>query len=119
MAIFSRVVEIELIGPTSIGLRLTDDGGTEATDQIVISPVNFITDFSVFLTAIRAGGETRPVDTDSLCRSWEEARKTLRGRLIGEDPWGEQPVSPPDEEAIVAVGEERLEAIRAKRAKAD
>jgi hypothetical protein len=115
MATFSRVVDVELIGPTSIGLRLTDEEGGSATDQIVISPANFITDFSVFLTAVRAGGETRPVDTDSLCRSWEEARETLRRRLIDEDPWGEQPVSPPDEQGIVALGEERLEALRAER----
>jgi hypothetical protein len=115
MAHLSRVVEIELIGPTSIGLRLTDEGGIEATDQLVISPANFITDFSVFLTAIRAAGETRPVDSDCLCRSWQEARKTLRRRLIEEDPWAEQPISPPDEEAIVAVGEERLRAIQSKR----
>lgn len=114
MAALSRVTDLELIGPTSIGLRLTDDRGKNATEQIVVSPANFITDFSVFLTAVRAGGETRPVDAASLARSWEKARKTLRSWLIEKDPWGEPPSPPPDEEAVVALGEERLTALRGK-----
>jgi hypothetical protein len=115
MAVFRRVQEIELIGPTSIGLRLDDGEGGPASDQIVISPVHFITDFSVFLTAVRAAGETSAVDKDPLNRSWEEARETLRKQLIEEDPWGAQAVPLPGEEAIVALGAERLKALRTVR----
>jgi len=111
---FHRISNVELIGPTSIGFRLIDSEETR-TGPIVISPANFITDFSVFLTAVRAAGETRPVDPDSLNRSWEEARLALRQRLIEEDPWGQPPLPPPDQEGAVVAGEDRLDAIRAER----
>jgi hypothetical protein len=115
MSTLSRIVDVELIGPTSIGFRLGDERKSMSTDRIVISPADFIEDFSVFLTAIRAAGMTRPVDTGHLCTAWQQARETLRRSLIEDDPWGEPPASPPGAEAVVALGEERLKAQRARR----
>jgi hypothetical protein len=116
---YCEIADIELIGPTSIGLRLVDAERASVTDQIVLSPANFITDFSLFLTAVRAAGETRPVEPQALKHSWEEWRETLRRRLVEEDPWSEEPTPTLEESTLAALevtmGEERAKALMHKR----
>jgi hypothetical protein len=115
MKVFTHVVDVEPIHPTSIGFRLADSGRSSLSAPIVVSPVNFLADFALFLTAIRAAGTTDPIAADRLLGSWEKACEALRRRLIEEDPWGDRPAASPGQEAVVALGEERLEQLRAKR----
>jgi hypothetical protein len=121
MTIITRIEKVELIGPTAIGVRLADDNGQRGC-SVVISPNNFITDFSTFLTALRAAGATSPVQRELLENSWREARRTLQKRLVEEDPWGQHAPSaatadePPEYwSMVICMGEERARKLLKER----
>jgi hypothetical protein len=88
MCEFTRINNVELIGPTSVAVRLADEHDGSLTERLVVSPNDFLTDFATFLTAVRAAGETRPVEQRRLEESWQAQRRALRRRLVDGDPWG-------------------------------
>jgi len=87
MAEFTRVRRVDLIGPTAVGVHLTDDDGGVHSGSIVINPNDFMTDFSTFLTALRAAGAVAPVHLEKLEQSWRRRRRKLRQELVEGDPW--------------------------------
>jgi hypothetical protein len=88
MIALTQVAKVELIGPTAVGVHLTDDRSGAGVGPVVINPNDFITDFSTFLTAMRAAGATHSIACDPLKASWRKTRQALRKQLVEEDPWG-------------------------------
>lgn len=86
---FTHIADVQLLDPTRVGVRLARSDDLAVTSPIVMSPNDFITDFSTFLTAMRAEAETRPVNCRTLRQSWRHFRDIVRKRLVDEDPWGQ------------------------------
>ena len=104
MAEFARIKHVDLIGPTAIGVHLTDEDGSVCLGPIVISPNDFITDFSTFLTALRAAGAVSPIDVEKLGQSWRRQRRMLRKALVEGDPWCQRPSPAADLEGRLVCG---------------
>jgi len=87
MRAFTHIANVQLLDPARFGVQLAWDDDLWATSPIVMSPTDFLADFSTLLTALRAMAETRPVNRQALRRSWQQQREALRRRLVEEDPW--------------------------------
>jgi hypothetical protein len=89
MQAFTRLCDVAPMNPAAIRVRLANRDRTHISSPIAVSPVEFLTDFSTFLTALRAAGGTWPVQVEALHQSWEEFRDVVRRQLL-RDPWGEK-----------------------------
>ena len=105
MAEFSRIRHIDLIGPTAVGVHVTDENGRVRLGPIVINPNDFMIDFSTFLTALRAAGAVAPMDVEKLAQSWRRQRRQLRKELVESDPWCQRPSPAADLEGRLVCGD--------------
>ncbi len=87
---FTHIADVQLLDPTRVAVKLARSDDLVVTNPIVMSPNDFITDFSTFLTAMRAEAETRPVNCRTLRQSWRHFRDVVRKRLVEDDPWGQR-----------------------------
>jgi hypothetical protein len=124
MMTVTRIDKVDLIAPNAVGVYLADDDGPCAY-PVVIHPNDFITDFSTFLVAVRAADAVYPVERRLLRKSWHEARRLLRKRLVDEDPWGQHaaPLTPATDEPpnywsmVLCMGEEGAQRLLMERRK--
>ena len=109
MAKFTRVRHVDLIGPTAVGVYLSDEDSGVHSGPIVISPNDFIIDFSTFLTALRAAGAVSPIHVEKLAQSWRRRRRQLRKELVEGDPWCQRPSPAADLEGRLVCGYRQAE----------
>jgi len=108
MARFTRVTHVDLIGPTAVGVYLSDADGKVRAGPIVMSPNDFVTEFSTFLTALRAAGAVAPIQVEKLVQSWRRRRRQLRKELVQRDPWCQQPSPAADLEGRLVCGNRQV-----------